>query len=180
MTNEVEKTNNIALDSDGNAIISEQEDGGGKNKTIKYGLIKLIGEKQERRVSMKTIIDINNAKEHNFTGQINIPELNMSVSVSQIIMMRSETETIRTVANIANLPTTNLILTEQFQISGNLRNYFVRNRIPYYEAVVHYSIRDGERQYYLDSDKIKRLVKVDFDDDGYDYITAIYYYGVKQ
>lgn len=180
MTNELSKNNNIALDSDGNAIISEQEDGGGKTRTIKYGLIKLIGEKQERRVSMKTIIDINNAKEHNFTGQINIPELNMSVSVSQIVMMRSEIETVRTVANISNLPTANLILTEQFQISGNLRSYFVRNKIPYYEAVVHYVERDGARQYYLDSDKIKRLVKVDFDDDGYDYVSAIYHYGVRQ
>lgn len=178
MTNQLQ-ANNIRFNEQGNQILEEKIDGGGKTQTIKYGLIKLVGEKEERRVSFKTLLAIMKAREDD-TDSVMIRELNMAVKTTQIMMMRSETETVRTVANITNLPTTNLILTEQFHISGNLRSYFVRNRIPYYEAVVHYSFRDGERQYYLDLDKIKRLVKVDFDDDGYDYITAIYHYGVKQ
>lgn len=178
MTNQLQ-ANNIKFNEQGNQILEEKIDGGGKTQNIKYGLIKLAGEKEERRVSFKTLLAIMKAREDD-TESVMIRELNMAVKTTQIMMMRSETETIRTVANITNLPTTNLILTEQFQISGNLRSYFVRNKIPYYEAVVHYVERDRARQYYLDMDKIKRLVKVDFDDDGYDYVCAIYHYGVKQ
>lgn len=178
MTNQLQ-ANSIKFNEQGNQIVDEKIDGGGKTQTIKYGLIKLASEREERRVSFKTLLAIIKAREDG-TESVMIRELNMAVKTTQIMMMRSETETIRTVGNISNLPTANLILTEQFQISGNLRSYFVRNKISYYEAVVHYVKRDGARQYYLDMDKIKRLVKVDFDDDGYDYVSAIYHYGVKQ
>lgn len=60
------------------------------------------------------------------------------------------------------------------------KSYFNSNKLPHYIASVHYVERDGERQYYLEFDKIKRLVKVEYDYDGYDFVPAIYHYGVKQ
>lgn len=168
------------LNDNGDLVISESVDGGGKTQTIKYGLIKLIGEKQERRVSLKTILDIDSARKAGFTGNIDIPEINMNVPISQIAMMRSETENVRTENSITSLPTANVILTLDFEISNKVRPKLLREQTPYYEAVVHYLERDGERQYYLELDKIKRLLKVEFDEDGYDYISQIYEYGVKK
>ena len=178
MTNQLQ-ANNIKFNDQGNQILEEKVDGGGKTQTIKYGLIKLVGEKDERRVSFKTLLAIMKAREDE-TESVMIRELNMAVKTTQIMMMRSETETVRTVANISNLSTDNLYLTMDFQISDMCRPYFDKNRIPHYCAVVHYVERDGVAQYYLDVDKIKRLVKVEYDDDGYDYVSAIYHYGVKQ
>lgn len=179
MNNNLQKTN-IKFNSDGNQIINENVDGGGKTQTIKYGLIRLISDKKEHRVSYKTLLDINKAKESEFDGQINIPEINMSVQVSQIVMMRSETENIRIEDNITNLPTAYINLDDDFNIINKPRSYFTKNKIDYYDAIVHYTERDGERQYYLEMDKIKRLLRIEFDKDGYDRITEIYHYGVKQ
>jgi len=180
MENKIVKTEPVIFDKEGNQILEEKIDGGGKTQVIKYGLIKLIGEKQEHKVSYKTLLDINNAKNSNFTGQINIPEINMSVQINQIVMLRSGIENIRVDDDITNLPTTNICLDSNMQVSEHIRPYFIRNKIPYYEATVHYVERNGEKQYYLELDKIKRLLKVDFDKDGYDYISKIYHYGIKQ
>lgn len=178
--NEEITTTAVNINNEGNQIIAETTDGAGKTQTIKYGLIRLMGEKQARRVSYKTIVDINNAKNAKFAGQINIPEINMSIQIGQIVMMRSETETIRINENITKLPTANICLDLDFIISPHIRPWFIGNRTPYYEANAHYVERDGERQYYLEFDKIKRLLKINFDSDGYDYIAEIYEYGVRK
>ncbi len=179
MTNEIEKTN-FRLNSDGNQIIDEVSDGGGKTQTIKYGLIKLMGEKKEYRISYKTLLAINEAQNAKFKGKINIPEINMSVQVSQIVMMRSETENIRLDDNFTSLPTVSVSLDLDFNILNRTRFYFTKNKIDYYSAIVHYKEVDGVKQYYLEPEKIKRLLKIEFDEEGYDKITEIYHYGVKQ
>jgi len=179
MNNEIAKSEPIKLNAEGNQIVSEFIDGAGKTQTIKYGLIKLLGEKQERRVSLKTLLAINKASEEE-AQSVMIKELNMAVKLNQIVMMRSETENVRIEDNITSLPTANICLDLDFNISQHIRPYFMRNNIPYYEAVAHYVERDGTRQYYLEVDKIKRLIKIDFDANGYDYVSEIYHYGVKQ
>ena len=168
-------TNNF--NSDRNKIIEEKIDGGGKTQTIKYGLIKLIGEKEERRVSFETLLAIMKAKDDD-AESIMIRELNMVVKISQIVMMKSELETVRFEDNIANLPTASICLDLDFKVSPRLRAWYIRNQQPYYEATVHYRERNGEREYCLEFDKIKRLLKIVFDDDGYDYINKIYEYGI--
>lgn len=178
MANEISEIKNNIFNTDGNIVLDEKFDGGGRTQTIKYGLIKLIGDKQEHRVNMKTILDITKAREAKFAGQINIPELNMSVHISQIVMMRSEIETVRTENNISNLPITNVCLETDFTISQHIRPWFIRNCVPYYEATVHYMEDSNGKQYYLEFDKIKRLLKIEFDFDGYDYISEIYEYGI--
>lgn len=178
MNNEIPKTT-LRLNDNGDQVVDEQEDGGGKTQTIKYGLIRLMGENQERRVSFKTLLAITKAKEEE-VDSIMIRELNMTVKVSQIVMMRSETEKVRVGTNVANLPTANMCLDLDLRLTNKLRPQFIRECEPYYEATVHYTEIDGQRQYYLEFDKIKRLLKISFDEDGYDYISKIYEYGVEK
>jgi hypothetical protein len=178
MNNEITKTT-LRLNDNGDQVVDEQQDGGGKTQTIKYGLIRLMGEKQERRVSFKTLLAITKAKEDGIDS-IMIRELNMTVKVSQIVMMRSETEKVRVGTNVTNLPTANVCLDLDIRLTNKLRPQFIRECEPYYEATVHYTEKNGERQYYLEFDKIKRLLKIDFDKDGYDYVSKIYEYGVEK
>lgn len=178
MNNEITKTT-LRLNDNGDQVVDEQQDGGGKTQTIKYGLIRLMGEKQERRVTFKTLLAITKAKEDGIDS-IMIRELNMTVKVSQIVMMRSETEKVRVGTNVTNLPTANMCLDLDLQLTTKLRPQFIRECEPYYEATVHYTEKNGERQYYLEFDKIKRLLKIDFDKDGYDYVSKIYEYGVEK
>lgn len=78
------------------------------------------------------------------------------------------------------LPVATVFMDLEFNLVNMTKSYFDGNKIPHYIASVHYIERDGERQYFLESDKIKRLVKVEYDYDGYDFVSAIYHYGVKQ
>lgn len=180
MNNEIAKTETTKLNADGNQIVSEMITGGGTEQIVKYGLIKLMNEKQERRVSLKTIVDIEKAQKANFTGKITIPELSMSVYISQIVMMRSETERVSITENFTKLPTTSLVLDLDLKPLNKIRPQLMRDGQPYYEACVHYVEQNGERQYYLDFNKIKRALKVEVDEDGYDFISAVYEYGVQK
>ena len=78
------------------------------------------------------------------------------------------------------LPVATVFMDLDYNLVNKTKTYFDSNKIPYYIASVHYVERDGERQYFLEFDKIKRLVKVGYDYDGYDLVSAIYHYGVKQ
>lgn len=78
------------------------------------------------------------------------------------------------------LPVATVFMDLEFNLVNMTKAYFDGNKIPHYIASVHYVERDGERQYFLEFDKIKRLVKVEYDYDGYDLVSAIYHYGVKQ
>ena len=179
MNNEIIKANEIKLNSDGNQIISEKSSGAGKEQVVKYGLIKLIGEKQEHKVSFKTLLAISKAKDEELKT-IMIRELNMVVDLNQIIMLRSDTEKVSVVEDFTKLPTANLCLDLNLKPLNMLRSQLLREQKPYYEATVHYTEYNGERQYYLTFDKIKRCLKIDYDEDGYDFITKIYEYGVEK
>lgn len=161
---------NIKYDAKGDQILNEQSDGRGKIQTVKYGLIKLMGEKQEHRVAYKTLLEITKAQNSGFSGRINIPELNMSVQASQIVMMRSEIEDIRYEYDFTKLPTASLNLDENFKIIKGLRAKIEREYDTYYSANCHYVEVNGERQYYLEPNQIKDLlVMVREDDPDYPY-----------
>ncbi|WP_407457176.1 hypothetical protein [Fibrobacter sp.] len=162
MNKELEKN---YYNSDGNQIINEVIDGSGRTQTIKYGLIKLMGEKKEYRVSYKTLLDISTLKKTNFSSQINIPEINMSVLISQIVMMRSETEDIKIVDDFTKLPTETICLDENFNIINGPKRKIEREYEKYYRATCHYVIRDGVKQYYLEPSQIKDLLTMVKDED---------------
>lgn len=153
------------LNSKGDQIVEEKIDGGGKTQVIKFGLIRLMNEKQERRVAFKTLLDINKAQKANFSGKINIPEINMSVYASQIVMTRSEVENIRTENSFTNLPTEIVYLDENFNRLSGIRPRIEREHDLYYIATCHYVVDNGERQYYLEPHQIQYLLTMVRDED---------------
>lgn len=167
------------LNANGDQIIEEKIDGAGKTQTIKYGLIKLMGDKSEYRVSYKTLLDINKAKNSNFTGQINIPEINMSVQASQIVMLKSEVEDVRIENNIANLPTETVFLDENFNRLISPKPVIEKKHAMYYIATCHYVVVNGEKQYYVAPNQIQYLVTMvrDEDPDYPHYIKKVTRYG---
>lgn len=171
----------IRFNNENNQIIEEKEDGAGKIQTIKFGWIKLLGEKTERRVSFKTLLQITEMKDHGFAGSINISELNMSVNANQIVMMRSDIEKKKIVESFTNLSTTTVCLQkvgDKYEISPQPSIYYRVNQLPHYEATVHYVMKDGERNYILDFEKIKSLTEIDYDE-GYEIIVHSWNYGQR-
>lgn len=165
------------LNADGNQIISRSVDGSGELQTIKYGIIRLMGDKNEYRVSFKTLCDIEKMRNAGFTGSIKITELNMSVMANQIVMAKSETEDIRIVEHFTNRPTSTVILDKDMKISNHTKNWFIRNNEGYYLATCHYVEVDGQRQYMLQREKIKKLVKIEIEE-GYEVVISIEEYGI--
>ena len=169
----------VRFNSENNQIIEEVEDGSGKMQTIKFGWIKLLGEKTERRVSFKTLLQITEMREHGFAGSINISELNMSVNANQIVMMRSDIEKKKITETFINLATATVCLEkvgDKFVIASQPSVYYRTNQKRHYEATVHYFMKDGEYNYLLDFDKIKSLTEIDYDE-GYEIIVHCWSYG---
>lgn len=171
----------VRFNNENNQIIEEKEDGAGKIQTIKFGWIKLLGEKTERRVSFKTLLQITEMKEHGFAGSINISELNMSVNANQIVMMRSDIEKKKIVESFTNLATAQVCLLkvgDKLKVADQPSIYYRMHQLPHYEATVHYVMRDDGREYLLDFDKIKELTDIDYDE-GYEIIVGTWRYGQK-
>ena len=180
MTNEITQQK---YNEDGNLITAECRSGGITTQTIKFGYIKLMGEKTERRVSFKTICAIEESRKAGFDGNISITELGMSVQIKQIVMMRSEIETKTKMENFTSLLCESLIMDSDE--NGNLypskknRQQHARDNEPYWQCVVHYRLEKGEKIYLTQFDKIKRAVHIFFED-GYEIAKEIYEYGVEK
>ncbi len=168
----------IRFNKRGDQIVETKQTGDGVVQTIKFGMIKLIGDKEERRVSFKTLLDIERAQREKFHGTIAIPELNMTTPADRVVMLRSETEQVRKVESFTNLPTALVILTEGLTISPKIRLWHTNNLVPFYQAKLHY--REGEegREYIMDIEKIPELIKIEFRD-GCPVITQIIKYGER-
>lgn len=181
MTNEI--TTKQQFNENGDLIVAEAVSGGSKTQTIKYGLIKLMGEKIERRVSFRTLCDIEQSRKKGFDGNITITELGMSVRMSQIVMLRSEVESKTSMNNFTSLLCESLIMDSDG--NGNLypskknRQQHARDNEPYWQCVVHYRLEKGEKIYLTEFDKIKRAVHIVFED-GYEIAKGVYEYGVEK
>ena len=114
---------------------------------------------------MKTLLDINEAKKANFAGQLNIPELGMSVNASQIVVLKSEAEEVRENNDFTKIPTETLFLDENFNYLSGTKNKIERENDIYYIAACHYVARDGQKQYYLEPAQIQYLVTMARDED---------------
>lgn len=156
---------NIKFNDNGDKIVAERDDGAGKTQTLEFGYIRLINEKQERRISYKTLIEINKIQNTNFSGRINIPELNMNLYASQIAMTRSDTEEVREIKNFTNLPTETLNLDENFNLLTGIIPKIERDHDKYYLATCHYVVKNGEKQYFMEPHQIKELLTMVRDED---------------
>ena len=164
MNNKLEEVS-IKFNSKGDQILNEESNGKGKIQTIKYGLIKLMGEKIEHRVSYKTLLEIIKTQKSGFNGRINIPEINMSVQASQIVMMRSEIEDIKYENDFTKLPTETLTLDENYNILNDSKIKIEKDYDTYLIANCHYLIENNEKQYYLEPNQIKDLLVMVKDND---------------
>lgn len=166
------------LNADGNLVVASQRNGGVEIQTVKYGLVQLFGQKQERRISFQTLVNLEKAQKSGADQPITVRELNMTVYPKQIVMLRSETEQVRKVEGYTNLPTESKILTENMEFSPKIRLWHMRNEVPFYQAKIHYREGDKGREYIMDAEKIPELIKVEFRD-GYSVITQIIKYGER-
>ena len=169
----------VKLNEKGDQIIESIRNGGGELQTIKYGLLRLIGDKTNYRVSFKTLCEIEKVRKSNFTGNIVIPELNMSVSANQIVMLKSETEQVKVCEDFTKRPTDTIILDKGMNISNKTENYFIQNGMSYYIAVAHYIENNGVREYMTEKSKIKRLTRVDVEE-GYKIVVSVEEYGIMK
>lgn len=166
------------LNADGNLVVASQRNGGVEIQTVKYGLVQLFGQKQERRISFQTLVNLEKAQKSGADQPITVRELNMTVYPKQIVMLRSETEQVRKTENFTALPTEPKILTEDMEFSPKNRLWHMRNEVPSYQAKIHYREGDDGREYIMDNEKIPELIKVEFRD-GYSVITQIIKYGER-
>ena len=169
----------IVFNEEGNQVISSEKSGGSEIQTVKYGIIKLIGDKTEYKVSFKTLLEIEKYKTSGFTGSIKIKELHMSVAANQIVMAKSEVGKRIITENFTKLPTTNVLLDENLQLSDKPRSYFKKNQYKHYYATVHYRENNGEKQLLLEKDKIKHLIEIVYEND-YEIIASVHNYGLLQ
>ncbi len=168
----------IRFNKKGDQIVESKQTGDGEVQIIKFGLIKLVGDKDERRVSFKTLLDIERAQREKFHGTIAIPELNMTTPADRVVMLRSETEQVRKTEGYTHLPTESKILSEDMEFSPKIRMWHCTNCVPFYQAKIHYREGEDGREYIMDFKKIPELIKVEFRD-GCPVITQIIKYGER-
>ena len=170
MTNEIieQKYNN-----NGDLIVAEEKDGGRTMQEVKFGLIKLMGDKKEYRVSFKTLC-----------GNVSIKELGMSVKMSQIVMLKSEVEDVVIKDGFTGLPYESLILERfdsgEFVKSKKTRRQHQVEGTEFWQCLVHYK-RDenGAKQYLMGFEQLKVAAHV-INEDGYTVCDKIYEYGVEK
>lgn len=163
MTGEVIKYN---ANRDVEKIVSQSIDR--TVKQVKFGMIRLAGEKNKRRVSWETYHKLATLPQ-NFTGKMEIGELGITVPVSQIVFQEELEETITEVSHFANLPTDEITLDWNLHVISKPRHVLEREGIPYVLATVHYTTSsDGQKLYCIeDLSKIKRAIFMKPQPDGY-------------
>lgn len=180
MTNEIieQKYNNS-----GDLIVAEEKDGGRTMQEVKFGLIKLMGDKKEYRVSFKTLCDIEKSRQQGFEGNVIIKELGMSVKMSQIVMLKSEVEDVVIKDGFTNLPYESLIL-ERFENGEFIRSNKSRRKhqeegTTFWQCLVHYKLEGEEKKYLMEFEQLKLAARVR-NNDGYTVCDKIYEYGVEK
>ena len=143
--------------------------------TTKYGLIRLVGEKEKREIKWSTYQKIMQLPQ-NFNGRVEIKELDLVVPLSQIALMttgeRSETQ----YKAFVGLPTERIALDPDFNIIRASKRELEAKYDKFYYAICHYNEKD-EKEYILDYEKIKELVLVAKNEDGIFTVREIVRYG---
>lgn len=140
----------------------------------KYGLIRIAGEQDLRKITFEELQKIQKA---NKDSQVIISSQKIKVPMRQIVLQKIEDEKITVKSELANLPTKELILDENFQIiKGKSEIKLMKEKKPYILTTVH--VKDDEpilepREYI----KTARFVK---EEDGYKTVYKILKYGEEQ
>lgn len=139
MENALTKKNN--LNTDGNLIIQTNENFGEVINTVQYGVIKLMGDNTEYKVSYKTLYDIAN-KPPQFKGSVVIPELHLKVPLSNIVFQQFREKKEIIVKDFAKLPTVELtckkdIVDGEFEVSSKSIKELCSNMEEYWRVTAH-------------------------------------------
>lgn len=180
MTNEIIEQK---YNTNGDLIIDEEKDGGRVVQKVKFGIIKLMGDKTEYRVSFKTLCDIEKSRQQGFEGSVVIKELNMSVKMGQIVLLKSDIENSVLKNEFTNLPYESLILERlnngEFIISNKSRRKHQEEGTTFWQCLVHYEVKGEEKHYLMGFEQIKLAAKVK-NNEGYTVCENIYEYGVEK
>ena len=124
---------------------------------MKYGVIRIVGENYTREVTWDTYNYLKNLPP-DFTGTIEIQELNLTVHANQIVKIEGkESEKVK-YKDFTKLPVEELRLDENFNILSGSRMKIEKEHDKYYRATCHYAIVNNEKQYYLEPNQIQYLL----------------------
>lgn len=124
---------------------------------MKYGVIRIAGENYLREVTWETYNYLKNLPP-NFTGVVEIEELNLTVKANSIVMMEEKENEVVEYKDFTKLPTVSLSLDKNFNIIKGLRSKIEREYDTYYSANCHYVEENGEKKYYLQPEQIRDLL----------------------
>lgn len=151
------------LTPEGDLVVESRESGGTVTTKVKYGVIKLMGDKTEYRVSYKTLMDIVN-RPAKFEGDVIIPELHLKTPIKNIVFQQFRDEELQTAKDFTNLPTKRVVC-EVSNPGERLKPTLIseseanKSRAKYWLATLHYSTGiNGENLYYCDFSQAKELL----------------------
>lgn len=139
MEQSLSKANN--LNGNGNLIVKSEENFGEVVNTVQYGVIKLMGDSTEYKVSYKTLYDIA-SKPPQFKGSVIIPELRLKVPLSNIVFQQFREKKEVIVKDFAKLPTVELICKKdivdgEFEVSNKSIKELCSNMEEYWRVTAH-------------------------------------------
>ena len=151
-------------------------------REVKYGVIRLIGEKETRRVSWQTYHKLKTLPP-DFTGKVSINELNIVVPVNQVCFMEERSEETEEWRDFARYPVESIIIDENYNIISRLTTQQIEKKYAVYGlATCHYKqIDDDQKAYDLVPEHIKTLAWCHKVEEGYHYsVFKILNYGIEQ
>lgn len=143
------------LDQRGDLVIDERETEEAVYKTVKYGVIKLIGDPNEHRVSYQSIKMLAD-KLPLFRGDVIIPELHLKIPINRVVFQQIREEEQKIVKNFAKLPTDVILLDLEENVIINRED--LKTREAWREATAHYQEGANGREYYLNRNQLKRCL----------------------
>ena len=143
------------LDQRGDLVIDERETEEAVYKTVKYGVIKLIGDPNEHRVSYQSIKMLAD-KPPLFGGDVIIPELHLKIPINRVVFQQIREEEQKIIKNFAKLPTDVILL--DFEEDVIVSREDLRGRERWREATAHYQQGAEGKEFYIAKHQLKRCL----------------------
>lgn len=176
------------LTPEGDLIVDSKENGGTTITTVKYGVIKLMGDKTEYRVSYKTLTDIVN-RPPKFEGDVIIPELHLKTPIKNIVFQQFRDEEIQTAKDFTNLPVKRVVCEptqpgERFRPTELSEMEANKSNAKYWLVSMHYTTASNNENLYdceFSHAKEALLMVPYLEDEGYPpSVSRIFRYGEEQ
>lgn len=145
--------------------------------TTRYGIIRLMGDKNQYEINWDTYQKLKNLPA-GFSGLIEIKELDMTMPLSQITLLTSGERSETQYKGFVSLPTERVELDTDFNVIHGSKREIEGKYSVYYSALCHYNEVDGKKQYLLDKTQIKELLLMKQDEYGF-CVSGMWRYGQK-